>query len=80
MEDFGIFNGHLVYSTAIWYIFWLFGILFSRFGTLHQEATLKRSRSLFFLDFKQRPILNFARRVELDPQGRSCPPGVNCVR
>jgi hypothetical protein len=26
MEDVGIFNGHLVYFTAIWYILWLFGV------------------------------------------------------
>jgi hypothetical protein len=28
MEDVGIFNGHLVYSTTIWYILWSFGIFF----------------------------------------------------
>jgi hypothetical protein len=27
MEDVGIFFGHLVYFTAIWYIVWPFGIL-----------------------------------------------------
>jgi hypothetical protein len=43
MEEVGIFYGHLVYSTAIWYILWPFGIFygyfvcFSRFGMLYQE-------------------------------------------
>jgi hypothetical protein len=35
-----IFYGHLVFFfTAIWYILWLFGIYFSRFGTLYQEKS-----------------------------------------
>jgi hypothetical protein len=29
MENVGIFYGHLVYFTAIWYILWTFGILCS---------------------------------------------------
>jgi hypothetical protein len=43
MEDVGIFYGHLVYCTDIWYILWPFGIFhgylvhFSRFGMLYQE-------------------------------------------
>jgi hypothetical protein len=43
MEDVGIFNGHLVYFTATWYILCLLGIImviwyiFPRFGTLNQE-------------------------------------------
>jgi hypothetical protein len=28
MADFGIFYGHLVYVTAIWYILWLLGKFF----------------------------------------------------
>jgi hypothetical protein len=32
MEDVGIFYGHLVYSTVIWYIS-------PRFGMLHQEKS-----------------------------------------
>jgi hypothetical protein len=45
MEDVGIFYGRLVYSTAIWYILWPFGILFgylvhfSRFGMLYREKS-----------------------------------------
>jgi hypothetical protein len=31
MEDFGIFYGHLVYFTAIWYIFCPFGIFCGNF-------------------------------------------------
>jgi hypothetical protein len=40
MENAGIFNGHLEYFTAIWYIIWLFSNLvvmwyiFPRFGIL----------------------------------------------
>jgi hypothetical protein len=30
---------HLVYFVAIWYISWLFGILFPRFGMLYQEKS-----------------------------------------
>jgi hypothetical protein len=26
MEEVGVFYGHLVYITAIWYILWLFGM------------------------------------------------------
>jgi hypothetical protein len=29
MEDVGIFNGHLVYFTAIWCILWTFGLFCS---------------------------------------------------
>jgi hypothetical protein len=29
MENIGIFYGHLVYFTAIWYILWIFGIFCS---------------------------------------------------
>jgi hypothetical protein len=29
MEDVGIFHGHLVNFTAIWYILWTFGIFFT---------------------------------------------------
>jgi hypothetical protein len=42
MEDYGIFYGHLVYFTAIWYILWPLGTfcgklvcIFSRFGMLY---------------------------------------------
>jgi hypothetical protein len=28
MEVVGIFNGHLIYFTVIWYILWLFSIIF----------------------------------------------------
>jgi hypothetical protein len=41
MEDFGMFYGHLVYCTAIWYILWSFGIFYgylvyiSHFGMLY---------------------------------------------
>jgi hypothetical protein len=28
MEDVGIFYGHLVYFTAIWYISWPFGVFY----------------------------------------------------
>jgi ABC-type spermidine/putrescine transport system permease subunit II len=28
MEDFGIFYGHLVYFTAIWYVLWPFRIVY----------------------------------------------------
>jgi hypothetical protein len=28
MKNAGIFNSHLVYLTAIWYILWLFGTFF----------------------------------------------------
>jgi hypothetical protein len=42
---FGIFYGHLVYFTAIWYILWPFGTLlavwyiFPRFGILNKEKS-----------------------------------------
>jgi hypothetical protein len=37
---FGIFDSHLVYLMAIWYILWSFGIhIFARFGTLCQEKS-----------------------------------------
>jgi hypothetical protein len=39
MEGVGIFgqyNGYLVHSVAIWYIFGLFGISFSSFGMSYQ--------------------------------------------
>jgi hypothetical protein len=41
MEDFGIFNGHLVYFTAIWHTLWPLGCLvyFFRFGILYQEKS-----------------------------------------
>jgi hypothetical protein len=35
MEDVGIFCGHWVYFTAIWYIL----LFFPRFGTLYQEKS-----------------------------------------
>jgi hypothetical protein len=45
LKDVGLFYGHLVYFTDIWYISWPFGILcdtlvyFSRFGMLYQEKS-----------------------------------------
>jgi hypothetical protein len=45
MEDVGIFYGHLVYFTSIWYILWPSGICyghleyFSRFGMLYREKS-----------------------------------------
>jgi hypothetical protein len=52
MEDVGIFYGHLIYFTAIWYILWLLGIFYNylvyfmfiwynffRFGMLRQEKS-----------------------------------------
>jgi hypothetical protein len=42
MEDVGIFDGHLVYFTAIWYILWPLGIFnnhFLHFGMLYQEKS-----------------------------------------
>jgi hypothetical protein len=63
MEDVGLFYGHLVCFTAMWYILWPFGIFygylvyFSRLGILYQEksgnpalsvpSALKNSFSLF---------------------------------
>jgi hypothetical protein len=44
-EVVGLFYGHLVYFTVIWYILWQFGVFvgylvyFSRFGMLHQEKS-----------------------------------------
>jgi hypothetical protein len=41
----GIFYGHLVYSTAIWYTLWTYGIfvviwyIFPRFGMLYREKS-----------------------------------------
>jgi hypothetical protein len=45
MEDVNIFNGHLVYFTANWYILWPFGYvvvigyIFTRFGILWLEKS-----------------------------------------
>jgi hypothetical protein len=35
----GPFYGYLVYFVATWYILWLFGISFSRFGMLYLEKS-----------------------------------------
>jgi hypothetical protein len=61
MDDVGIFNGHLVYFTAISYILWTLGIFcghlvcFSRIGILYQgksgnpgESCCGALRSVFF--------------------------------
>jgi hypothetical protein len=53
---FGLFYGHLVYLTAIWYILWPLGIflviwyIFPRMGKLYQEnlATLARNAEITF--------------------------------
>jgi hypothetical protein len=37
MKAYGLFYGHSVYFTAIWYILLLFG--FSRFGMFYQEKS-----------------------------------------
>jgi hypothetical protein len=53
MEDVGIFYGHLVYFTAIWYILrifwyilWLFGIFLANLVCLPKKnlATLQRTQ------------------------------------
>jgi hypothetical protein len=52
MEDVGLFYGHLVYFTTIWYIVRPFGILydslvyFSHFGMLYQEKSGNPVQSL----------------------------------
>jgi hypothetical protein len=38
MEGIGIFNGRLVYLSAIWYMFGLL-VYFSSFGIFHQEKS-----------------------------------------
>jgi hypothetical protein len=38
---FCLFYGYLVYFVVIWYILWLFGISFPRFGVLCQEKSGK---------------------------------------
>jgi hypothetical protein len=44
-EDVGLFCGHLIYFSAIWYTLWPFGIFygylvnFSRFGMLYEEKS-----------------------------------------
>jgi hypothetical protein len=54
MDDVGIFCGHVVNFTAIWYISWPFGIfpppfryIFPRFGILHQEKSGNPDRGQF---------------------------------
>jgi hypothetical protein len=55
MEDVGIFYGHLVYFTVIWYILRSFGLflaaiwfIFSRFGMLYLEKSGNPATKLLY--------------------------------
>jgi hypothetical protein len=39
MEEVVIFYGHFVYTMAIYYIFWSFGIFSPHFGMLYREKS-----------------------------------------
>jgi hypothetical protein len=55
MADVGIFYGHLMYFTVVWYILWTFDIfcgflvIFFLFGMLYQEKSGNRGFDFFLL-------------------------------
>jgi hypothetical protein len=56
MEDVGIFYGHLVYFTVIWYILWYFGIFFPFWYVAPRKIwhPWHLSADLFYLTYSQR--------------------------
>jgi hypothetical protein len=45
-DDVGIFGGHLVYFSAIWYILWPFGIFFGYLELFLPVLVCKRNKNL----------------------------------